>query len=201
MTDPLGDTRGDEYTQRLVALQSRWWKRFFRVQAPYQWNLRRLDLGFTLELGCGIGRNLENLRGNGVGIDHNAASVHAARARGLLAYTPDEFDASEYCRERRFDSMLLSHLVEHMTADEAHELASRYATYVKTGGKLVVITPQEVGYRSDASHVRFVDFEASADLCRSLASTVERQFSFPFPRLVGHVFIYNEFVTVARWPH
>jgi len=57
-----------------------------------------------------------------------------------------------------------------------------------------------VGYRSDASHIRFVDFEASTALCQALEARVDRQFSFPFPRLVGHLFIYNEFVTVAHLP-
>jgi len=52
MADTPDDTRGDEYTQRLVALQSSWWKRFFRVQAPYRWKLHRLHLGFTLDSGA-----------------------------------------------------------------------------------------------------------------------------------------------------
>ena len=32
----------------------------------------------------------------------------------------------------------------------------------------------------------------------ALGLTVDRQFSFPFPRAVGKVFTYNEFVTIAR---
>jgi SAM-dependent methyltransferase len=198
VSDKPGDTQGDDYTRRLVALQSSWWKRFFRVQAPYRWNLRRLNLGLTLELGCGIGRNLVNLGGNGVGVDHNPASVETARTRGLSAYTPEEFGTTKYCDSNTFDSMLLSHLVEHMTQAEAVTLAGDYIKYVKPGGRLVVITPQEVGFRSDASHVRFADFETNAALCDALGSTVERQFSFPFPRFVGRIFIYNEFVTVAQ---
>ena len=198
MSDRPGSTRGDDYTRRLVALQSPWWKRLFHVQAPYRWNLRRLHLGVTLELGCGIGRNLLNLGGNGVGVDHNPASVETARARGLVAFTPEEFGTSKYCHSDAFDSMLLSHLIEHMTEAEAVTLAGDYIKYVKPGGRLVVITPQEVGYRSDATHIRFADFEANAALCKALGAQIERQFSFPFPRIVGHIFIYNEFVTVAR---
>ena len=48
----------------------------------YRWNLRRLDLGFTLEIGCGIGRNLEHLDGNGIGIDHNEEAVRIAHTGG-----------------------------------------------------------------------------------------------------------------------
>ena len=46
-------------------------------------DLRRLHLGLTLDVGCGLGRNLYALRG--VGVDHNpeAVAVAAANARGL----------------------------------------------------------------------------------------------------------------------
>ncbi len=59
------------------------------------------------------------------------------------------------------------------------------------------ITPQERGYASDATHVRFVGFTESAAMAATLGLTVARQYSFPFPRSAGRVFTYNEFVTVA----
>lgn len=71
MTDGSFDTPDSSYTARPVATQSAWWKRWFDVQAPYRWNLRGLRLGFTLDVGCGIGRNLVTFDGHGVGIDHN----------------------------------------------------------------------------------------------------------------------------------
>ncbi len=77
MSDP-DDTQSDAYTRRLESLSDAGWKRFFDVQAPYRWNIRRLDLGFTLDVGCGIGRNLVHLGGQGVGIDHNPDSIEAA---------------------------------------------------------------------------------------------------------------------------
>ena len=88
MTDRPGSpsspsTRDDSYTSRLLAGERAWWRRLFDVQAPYRWNLRRLELGFTLDVGCGIGRNLLHFEGRGVGIDHNPASVDVARSRGL----------------------------------------------------------------------------------------------------------------------
>ena len=106
------DTRDPVYTARLRAEGGVWWKRLLRVQAPYGWNLRRLEPGFTLDIGCGIGRNLAHLRGHGIGIDHNADSVAAARARGFEAFTPEEFRGSSYDRPGRFDSLLLSHVAE-----------------------------------------------------------------------------------------
>ena len=64
-----------------------WWKRLLNVQAPYQWNLRRQHLGRTLDIGCGIGRNLPSLPPGSLGVDHNATSIATARARGLHAMT------------------------------------------------------------------------------------------------------------------
>jgi hypothetical protein len=60
-----------EYTDLLLRLQTKRWKRLLHVQAPWGWNLRRLNPGFTLEIGCGIGRNLLQLGGTGVGTDTN----------------------------------------------------------------------------------------------------------------------------------
>ncbi|MGE5361680.1 MAG: hypothetical protein ACM3NQ_21905, partial [Bacteroidales bacterium] len=73
------------YAQRLVRLQTAGWKRALRVQAPFAWNLRRLRPGFTLDLGCGIGRTLEHLGRFGAGLDINEYCVREARARGLTA--------------------------------------------------------------------------------------------------------------------
>jgi SAM-dependent methyltransferase len=194
------DTRGQDYTDRLTRLESVWWKRLLDVQRPYRWNLRRLHLGFTLDVGCGLGRNLLNLDGNGVGVDHNAASVAAATSRGLVAMTPEDFHASDYAVAGRFDSLLLAHVAEHMPEQDAIGVLGEYVGYVRSGGRIVVICPQENGYTKDSTHVRFLDFDDIASLCRAVGATTERSYSFPFPRPAGKVFPYNEFVVVARLP-
>ena len=189
-----------EYTQRLVDLQTVWWKRILPVQAPYRWNLKRLHLGVTIDLGCGIGRNLLSLGEGSVGIDHDSLSVEYARSRGLTAYTPTEFAGSPDDRPGRFDSLLLSHVAEHMTADELVDFVSPYLGDVKTGGKVVLICPQERGFRSDATHAEFVDFDAMRRFATTTGLEPQRLYSFPFPRRAGTVFVYNEFVMVARIP-
>lgn len=190
----------DRYAERLLRKQTAWWKRLLNVQAPYRWNLRRLQPGFTLDVGCGIGRNLEHLAGQSIGVDPNPHAVAAARLRGLPAYTPDEFRRSEYCRPERFDTLLLAHVCEHLSAAEARELLDEYLPLVRRGGRVILITPQEAGYRSDPTHVRFVDFAALRELLEAAGMTAEREYSFPFPRWVGRVFTYNEFVVAARKP-
>ena len=194
------DTRSREYTERLVRLQRAPWKRLLHVQAPYRWNLRRLRPGFTLEVGCGIGRNLEHLDGNAVGLDFNPFSVAEARRAGLRALTPAEFATSSWCRPGVFDSLLLSHVAEHMRREELLALLRQHLVYVRPGGLLILVTPQEVGFRSDPSHVEFLDLAALRSVAETLGLEPVRDYSFPFPRFFGRLFVYNEFVSVSRRP-
>jgi SAM-dependent methyltransferase len=192
------DTTTQAYTRHLAHQPA--WKRWLDVQAPYRWNLRRLELGTTLDLGCGTGRNLAHLGASGVGVDHNPHSVAAARARGLEAFTGEEFARSPHARPGRFDALLVAHVLEHMELEAAIALVGAYLPCVRAGGRVVLITPQEAGFASDPTHVAFTGF---AELERVLAAhslARERRYSFPFPRFVGRVFPHNEFVVVARTP-
>ena len=190
-------TEDENYTARLLAKEAAWWKRLLDAQAPYRWNLNRLRPGFTLDLGCGIGRNLVNLNGNGVGVDHNAHSVEQARSRGLRALTPDEFQESSFNAAGSFDSLLLSHVAEHMTEAEVIALLKSFVHLVKPGGQVIIITPQEMGYRSDPTHVQFMDFESLKRISRESGLAFVKDYSFPFPRAFGRFFKYNEFVSVS----
>jgi len=192
------DTKGKEYADRLRKKQEVRWKQLLRVQAPYQWNLKRQHLGRTLDVGCGIGRNLVSLSADSVGVDHNADAVAEARARGFNALTSDEWAVSDLRREGAFDGMLLAHVIEHMDEPAAVALMEEYLPYLRPGGKVFFVCPQERGYASDPTHVRFADFEALADLSAEVGLTVEKSFSFPFPRFAGKPFIYNEFCVLAK---
>lgn len=198
--DSMGATSEAEYAQRLAQLEVKGIRRFVDVQAPYRWNLRRLGLGRTLDVGCGLGRNLKNLGEDAVGVDHNKQSVEHARSLGLTAFTVDEFEKSEHCASDRFDSLLLAHVLEHMPYDDMVSIMEQYLQYVRPSGKVVVICPQESGYRTDPTHIQWVDFEVIERLMDDVGLRPERQFSFPFARPVGKVFPYNEFCVVATKP-
>lgn len=203
MAEPGGrpGTEDAAYTDRLRRLEGARWKRLLDVQAPYRWHIRRLRLGRTLDVGCGIGRNLAHLGGAGVGVDHNPTSVATCRARGLTAYTTEEFfagGADGPARPGAFDALLAAHLLEHLPEAQAREVVRGYLPCLRPGGTAVFITPQERGYASDATHVRWVGHEQVRTVCAELGLRVVRQYSFPFPRPVGRVFTYNEFVTLAR---
>ncbi|MCI0674129.1 MAG: hypothetical protein L0Y64_27090, partial [Myxococcaceae bacterium] len=127
----------------------------------------------------------------------NAASVAMCRNRGFVAYTPEEFRASEHHLPGRFDSLLLSHVAEHMQREEAAELVRSYAPLVKPRGKLILVTPQEAGHRRDPTHVEFMDFVALSSIVQRAGFRSVRAYSFPFPRALGSLFAYNEFVSVG----
>jgi SAM-dependent methyltransferase len=215
-------TASPSYTRRLARLETSGIKRLLPTQAPYRWNLRRLKLGRVIEVGCGLGRNLMNCDPGSVGVDHNPHSVAGCRERGLVAYTPEELtaasdvepasgsgsnlasgtasDLSSDYGPGSFDSLLCAHVLEHMDEATAASLLGQYLPLVKPGGSVVLITPQEVGYRSDETHVRWVGFEELRGHADQLGIAVRRSYSFPFPRPVGRVFPYNEFVLVGTTP-
>ncbi len=191
------DTKGEDYAERLQTLSGAKWKRVLDVQRPYRWNLTRLHLGKTLDVGCGIGRNLGNLSQESVGVDHNDHAVKVAQAAGFNAVTVDDFrrNKKKYAPSS-FDSMLLAHVLEHMTTSDGKKIIKEYLPYVRD--KVVIICPQEKGFTTDETHINFLDHKAIEDILESCGLTIARSFSFPFHKAVGKVFAYNETVVVGQ---
>ena len=96
-----------------------------------------------------------------------------------------------------FDSLLFAHIVEHMTEAEAAGLVREYLPYLKPGGSVFFICPQERGYAIDPTHVRFTDLDDLEALAREVGLTPVKAFSFPFPAGRGR-FTYNESCLLAR---
>ena len=194
-------TEDASYAERRLSAENAWWKRLLDVQRPYRAHLRKLRLGLVLEVGCGVGRNLDHLRGTSIGVDHNRRAVEIARARGLKAFMAEELRSSPWATPGRFDSLLFSHVLEHMRAAQATELVRGYLDLLADAGRVVAITPQEAGFRSDPTHVEFMDFDALEGVLRGAGLHVQVRYSFPLPRLAGPVFKYNEFVSISRKNH
>ena len=192
MEESHDSTIGEDYTERLQDRRGHVWKRL--LPDPYRRNIRRLNLGRTLDVGCGVGRCLAFVDGNGVGVDHNPTSVAVCRERGLEAYVPEDFQLSD---RGLFDSLLLSHVLEHMDEEAGVSLISSYLRSLRPSGKIVVITPQAAGQRSDPTHVRLIGEHEVSRLFDRLGVEVESARSFPFPRPVGRFFTYNETVVTG----
>lgn len=124
--------------------------------------------------------------------------MRIARQRGFTAYTVEEFLASPDARPGGYDSLLFAHVLEHMDRRAAVSLISTYRPFLRPGGRVCVITPQERGYRSDSTHVEYVDFDGIRRIAEQSKLVVEKMFSFPLPRAFGRLFTYNEFVAICR---
>jgi 2-polyprenyl-3-methyl-5-hydroxy-6-metoxy-1,4-benzoquinol methylase len=187
-----------DYARRLQRLSGRRWKRL--IPNPYRWNIRRLARGRVLDIGCGIGRCLDFVRPRGVGVDPNETAIAVCRENGHEAYTPEEFAAARQRAgvDRTFDTLLCAHVLEHLDEQTGVDLLRSYLPDLLVGGRVLLITPQERGQRSDPTHVRLMDARALRDLAEQCGLTIDRLSSFPLPRVFGRWFIYNETVTVAR---
>jgi len=194
MMAPMKDS---DYTERLLRLQEQRWKQVFAFANPYGLHIRSIVSGATLEVGCGIGRVLNFLPRQMVGVDRNADSVSVCRDKGLEAYLPAEFE-SRYRGRQCFGTLLLSHVVEHMSTAEAIALVQSYRPYLESKARLVLIAPQEKGFASDSTHVEFMDFDRLAAICAGAGFAVQSAYSFPFVRSMGRHYIYNEFVTIGK---
>jgi SAM-dependent methyltransferase len=192
----MSSTDTEKYAARLKSIQGKAWKKY--IFNPYKWHIKMLIESPTLEVGCGIGRVLNFAADRLVGVDHNKYSVQECRERGLTAF--DTVDFFETHATRHYRALLFSHILEHMSADEATKILNMYLPYLEEGGRVIMICPQEVGYRSDETHVQFMDFDGLSRICESCGLNVKQTYSFPFPRPVGKLFIYNEFVVIAEKP-
>jgi len=82
-------------------------------------------------------------------------------------------------------------VAEHTRKPEFVRLLSGYVDLIKSSGRLIIITPQEAGFRSDPTHVEFMDLPKVRECVNEVGFTPVREFSFPLPRLLGRVFPYN----------
>ncbi len=188
------------YTERLATRSGAWWKKAIGAQLPYRWNLRRIAEGVTLDIGCGIGRNLDHLDGDGVGVDVNPHSVELARERGLIAYTSEDFEDSPHASTESYGTLLFAHVLEHMDLDEATALVGTYLRFLTPGGLVVVIVPQEAGFASDPTHVAPLGHAEISQVARDCRLGIEKVYSFPFPSWAGRFFRHNETVALMRKP-
>jgi len=122
------------------------------------------DCRQVLDLGCGSGPFLENLRDagiNAVGVDADALAAEQAAASGLRVIRADVLQFLQDSNDI-FDGIFCSHLVEHLPFEALVELVERIARRLTPGGILVMAFPnpeslemQLFHFWVDPQHVRF----------------------------------------------
>lgn len=123
--------------------------------------------GPTLDFGCGIGELLSRLPLGSIGLEYNKASVAHCRALGLEVDFYDGYadgwQLSVVPSGRRFDSMIISHVLEHLESP-VPMLASVMGAARKLGvTRILVIVPGRAGFRIDETHRTFVDLRMLSD--------------------------------------
>lgn len=190
-------TNTAQYANYLIEHQKKFITKISQI--PYRLHLKRLRLGRVLDVGCGAGRNLIACDSGSVGLDHNFELVRACVEQGCTAFQESEWEVkkSEYLGV--FDSLLFSHVLEHMTQEEAVLLIKNFLPYLKEEGCIVVVCPQEAGFRSDSTHVSFLDFPMIRNIfSRTGQISSVCEYSFPFPRWAGKFASFNEFVCIGK---
>jgi SAM-dependent methyltransferase len=109
----------------------------------------------VLDYGCGRGKYLALFASLGcevTGVDTNPAYVADAKARGVAAYSTDDFFRLD---TPRFDIILMSHLIEHIAPESLAELIPRICQMLASAGRVVIVTPVPgERFYHDFTHVR-----------------------------------------------
>ncbi len=156
--------QGQPYDQDYTDYQTnrgalrRWVRGFYLRSAVAQLQ------GPTIDFGCGIGELLALLPEGSTGLEINEATVRYCRQRGLdVVHYDAESDGWSLsplmATGRRYESMVISHVLEHLDDPMRKFNALLKAAHRLGVVRVLAILPGKAGYASDDTHVTFVDAE------------------------------------------
>jgi SAM-dependent methyltransferase len=184
------------YAQRLYSISNKKWKRSLKLLNPYRLHIRYLIKGSCLDVGAGFGRNLGYLNNPANhGIEPNPALRRLSQVLGHSVVSAIE--ASSKFEYESFDNLLFSHVLEHLTPEQHLGILDQYLPYLKSGGRVVVLIPQEAGFKHDSDHKFFWTPEFMAEYLSDHSLILQKIGSFPLPSIFSRIFIYNEWFLVA----
>lgn len=133
--------------------------------------VRELNVGSVLELGCGNGTLLARLRDEGhevFGVDISGVAINKMKLQyGIDGLAMKAEDINQI--DRRFDLIIMNHLLEHM--DDDLEMLAKMRLRLNPGGKVLITVPNDTfGPDQNEEHVRKYTEE-------SLKETIEKVFS------------------------
>lgn len=107
-----------------------------------------------LDIGCGYGKNIKLLQSKNfqvTGVDINPSIVFHNRTEGLDCLTVEEFQK----KPDKYDVLLMSHVIEHLPANELLDFMDSYLDHLNKGGYLIIATPlYHSGFYDDFDHVK-----------------------------------------------
>jgi SAM-dependent methyltransferase len=186
-------------------------------------DLVRDDEKHVLDVGCGVGGNIDLLQSRGhtaVGVTLSEAEAAICTGRGFECVIADVSETMPF-EEQTFDAVILSHILEHLPWPD--QALNRIARVVRPGGSVYVALPNvlhvaqrlkflagdfrytETGLM-DRTHLRFYDFESARALLTKAGLEVRQHFGIgpvplgPIRRLSARVAAGIDRLGAKRWP-
>jgi SAM-dependent methyltransferase len=134
--------------------------------------------GYVLDIGCGTGSYLECYSGLSLGIDAHENNVKICTEKGIKAIIAD---ANTFMSEDRFDTVLLSHVLEHL--ENPQRVIENAIKSTKTGGRIIIIVPCMEGFLAGfgelGNHKQFISENYVDGIMRNLHCKKINIYTFP----------------------
>jgi SAM-dependent methyltransferase len=161
----------DQFTER--SRIKKWIRRIFFINPVV-----RGFKGYVLDIGCGPGVYLEHYSGPSLGIDAHPSNIKICVNKGIKAI---EDDANRFLQENSFDTVLLSHILEHL--DDPGMVIENAYRCTKPGGRIIVIVPCHEGYVSglnnEVGHKHFITEKYIDDTIVKFGCRKVKAYTFP----------------------
>jgi SAM-dependent methyltransferase len=152
--------------------------------------------GKVLDIGCNVGATAEYFqKENYYGVDNCEPRLKIAKEKGLNVFSCDIRQEPLPFEDQTFDTIICSHIIEHLLTEEQHLLMAEMARVLKIGGKLFVSapTPYNPFFWDEETHQRPCTHGQLSVLARKHGlKVIEAKYS-------AIAFLSNQHQRYARW--